>query len=55
MLHVFWGSVVRVIDFTVANFLLASGAIALRFIVISSLFRTYYRNLREKHNINKIS
>ena len=38
-----------------ANVLLASGAIALGVIVISSLFRTYYRNLREKLHINKAS
>ena len=40
---------------TGANVLLASGAIALGVIVISSLFRTYYRNLREKLHINKAS
>ena len=40
---------------TGANVLLASGAIALGVIVISSLFRTYYRNLREKLHINKTS
>lgn len=43
---------------TGANVLLASGAIALGVIVVSSLFRTYYKNLRikkSKININKIS
>ena len=40
---------------TGANVLLASGAIALGVIVISSLFRTYYRNLREKLHINRTS
>ena len=40
---------------TGANVLLASGAIALGVIVISYLFRTYYRNLREKLHINKAS
>ena len=40
---------------TGANVLLASGAIALGVIVISFLFRTYYRNLREKLHINKAS
>ena len=38
---------------TGANVLLASGAIALGVIVISSLFRTYYKNLREKLHINR--
>ena len=43
-------------DFQLAfTVLLASGAIALGVIVISSLFRTYYRNLREKLHINRTS
>ena len=40
---------------TGANVLLASGAIALGVIVISSLFRTYYKNLKERLHINKAS
>lgn len=40
---------------TGANVFLASGAIALGVIVISSLFRTYYKNLKEKLHINKTS
>lgn len=38
---------------TGANVVLVSGAIALGVIVVSSLFRTYYKNLTEKFNIRK--
>ncbi|MCH1960322.1 MULTISPECIES: threonine/serine exporter family protein [Romboutsia] len=42
---------------TGANVLFASGSIALGVIVVSSLFRTYYKNLRknEKVEIHKVS
>lgn len=39
---------------TGANVILASGAIALGVIVVSSLFRTYYKNLSYKVKVNKI-
>ena len=38
---------------TGANVILASGAIALGVIVVSSLFRTYYKNLSYKVKVNK--
>lgn len=40
---------------TGTSVLLASGSIAIGIIVVSSLFRTYYMNLRNKVNSRKIS
>lgn len=40
---------------TGTNVLLSSGSIALGVIVVSSLFRTYYKNLREKVEVRKAS